>query len=321
MKKHFILILTIVEILVSCGKADGPLEDVWGEEYYQDMGERHWYSLFINIYNHVYVGTMTSDLGNYRGFTEGLCAVRDEQNNLWGFINTNERIIIPCQYVNVGYYRKGLFRAQKTSYGRWGYYNDKNEEVIASIFNDAWDFFDDITWVGIEHSIFAINTKGDVLFEFPFDDFDNLPDNCFLDNIERFQYGWSIVYIKEKSRAGFKNPHSCTYVSSDGKVLDKHFKSGCSFYQKTNKYTLPFPIAVVKDWNERILLLGQDGKELNQKQYQKVYKALLKSKKFKEYMKKHPDYKPIPASKASNDDIASFVCNWSPLRDWLWIKE
>ena len=80
-----------------------------------------------------------------RYFSEGMAAVQN-QTGKWGFITTDGREVIACQYNHVWDFKEGLAGVGQN--GKCGYINQQGEEVIPLQYDyiDASEYLDDISF-------------------------------------------------------------------------------------------------------------------------------------------------------------------------------
>ncbi len=71
-------------------------------------------------------------------FSEGLAAVRSDDNSRWYFINTNGKIVIPFGYSAVQSFSEG--KAAVAINKNWGYIDKKGNEIIPFTFESAGPF-------------------------------------------------------------------------------------------------------------------------------------------------------------------------------------
>jgi hypothetical protein len=128
----------------------------------------------------------------------------------WGFIDNNQKLVIPYQFDSVGYFSEDLALAEVN--GSWGYLNDKGTFVIKPQFKYAEPFSCGLAKVNPtekEYPTVFINKSGNVAFK----------------NKYRLVYGFlnnrALVYI---------NNRAC-YLDRAGKVVIRtNYTSGGLFY-------------------------------------------------------------------------------------------
>lgn len=89
-------------------------------------------------------------------FHKGFACVR--QGDKWGFINQKGEQIIPFLYDDASYFSEGLALVKKDA--QYGYINDKNETVLPFIYDDGALFENGKVWVQIGDKQFQINKLG-----------------------------------------------------------------------------------------------------------------------------------------------------------------
>jgi len=80
-------------------------------------------------------------------------------NGKWGFINQKGEQIIPFLYDDASYFTEGLALVKKDD--KYGYINEKNEIVIPFIYDDGALFENGKAWVQVGDKQFKINKLGE----------------------------------------------------------------------------------------------------------------------------------------------------------------
>lgn len=102
---------------------------------------------------------------NARPFAEGLAAVKISDR--WGFINTNQDVVITPQFIAAGDFQDGLAPVRSNS-NFWGYVNSSGTLVIDERFEEARPFSDGRAAVMIDGQWGYIDTQGTVISESSF---------------------------------------------------------------------------------------------------------------------------------------------------------
>lgn len=94
-----------------------------------------------------------------RSFSEGLAAVK--KGGKWGYINKLGKLVIPCRFAKADSFSEGLaavaFKVQ------WGYIDKHNNTVIPFSFKEAFPFIEGIASVWYDDGKGQINMKGELL--------------------------------------------------------------------------------------------------------------------------------------------------------------
>ena len=99
-------------------------------------------------------------------FIEGFASVTD-RNNLIGFVNLKGELITDIKYADTRSFSNGLAAVQDKETELWGFIDTTGKEVIPCMFEYAFDFTKDgicIVFIG-EEGVGFINTKGEYIFE------------------------------------------------------------------------------------------------------------------------------------------------------------
>ena len=109
------------------------------------------------------------------------------ENDLWGFMDTNGKIVIEPQFAEAGYFVDGLAMVVKN--GRFGFIDTNGTFVIPAKYDMGARFFDGAARMYINEKPYYINTKGELLFEHDFKEIYFFSDS-----------GHAIVQTKDNSK-------------------------------------------------------------------------------------------------------------------------
>ncbi len=99
-------------------------------------------------------------------YTNGIAKVRTS-NNKYGYIDLENKVIIPTVYDDLGSFKNGLARVKIDS--KWGFINAKGEIVISPAYTDATPFDEfGLSRVEIKDKWGIINTSGKVIIPIEF---------------------------------------------------------------------------------------------------------------------------------------------------------
>lgn len=98
-------------------------------------------------------------------FSEGLLPVRDEETQLYGFVDRAGKLAIPASFLFVGWegFSEGLCAAYDPDTRLWGYIDPSGAWAIAPAWRDAEAFRNGTATVKIEDELAIINRRGEVL--------------------------------------------------------------------------------------------------------------------------------------------------------------
>lgn len=173
-------------------------------------------------------------------FSEGFQIVRNEETDLYGFVNTEGELVIPCIYEEVEPFSEGLAWVSnankglrfldfdgnsKRNNGVQGFINTKGELVIPQKNNGIFENFSEglaVLYNGV------INTKGEVV----------IPDSLYY-LIQEFSDGLAVVQVKESGEYGYMNTKGefvipCIYYGACGfsNGLALVWNNKIDYYQK-----------------------------------------------------------------------------------------
>lgn len=152
---------------------------------------------FININGELIV---QCEYRQVYSFSEGLAAV--QKDGKWGFINTKGQLVIPCQYINAfDGFSEGLVpvdkKIEKSTY-EYVFINTNGEVAISGQFDFAKSFSEGLAGVKKDGKWGFINTKGELIIPYQFDDF-----------VHSFNEGLAIV----------KNNDKCGFINTKGELV------------------------------------------------------------------------------------------------------
>ena len=166
---------TSVSVKADSGQDD--LEVIWFEgegwkdkNFYRYLGE----GLCLAGTNHKYAivdmqGNMVTFLANdmmIGSFREGMAKVwkgEGRNNNLYGFINTEGDIVVPCIYKSAGDFHEGLAMVNTS-----GFIDKQGKIVIPCIYSNASDFCEGLAEVKKEDKYGFIDKQGKVVIPFTY---------------------------------------------------------------------------------------------------------------------------------------------------------
>jgi hypothetical protein len=139
-------------------------EDKWG--IIDTMGKEIILSkydeiFFFQTWGKLYVVDGVLQDNKYDGVTDGM--LKAKLNGLWGvFDRTTGKEIVPCKYQDMGeIIRDGLLNVKLQN--KWGYINMQDKEVIPCIYDGAWNFQKGVALVIKDSMMGMINTVGKVI--------------------------------------------------------------------------------------------------------------------------------------------------------------
>jgi hypothetical protein len=130
---------------------------------------------------------------NATNFSEELAAF--EQNDKWGFIDKNGKIVIPPSFDYASNFSEGMARfttVTDNEFGDWGYINKTGEIIIPMQFKFAADFKNGIAEVkDNDGKCGFINTRGEVIIDYQFE--------------SSYQFHEGLAAVKTAKKWGFIN--------------------------------------------------------------------------------------------------------------------
>lgn len=107
------------------------------------------------------------------GYSQTLIPYRSGE--LWGYCTPDKKIVIPPKYEHAEWFSEGVaavaYGCDKDCYdlydGKWGYIDEKGNEVLPLRYDIAYSFKKGAAWVQIDGFWQKINKKGEVLYKHP----------------------------------------------------------------------------------------------------------------------------------------------------------
>lgn len=140
------------------------------------------YLTFIDSLGHTIPGAVTPDYSfgmklEFRGFHDGLAAVRDGRSKNWGYINPKGKwaILPDAKYKTIGDFHHGLAIVQESSEGKWGAIDKKGNLIIPFIYpNRPGDFSDGLSAVKNEQDkVGYMDVMGNLVIPYLYDPLNN----------------------------------------------------------------------------------------------------------------------------------------------------
>lgn len=183
-----------------------------------------------DVYFSIYMNEMAGGFV-FDGFSEDRIIITNTEQNKYGFISTENKIVASCKYDSVEEFREGFACVQID--GRYGYINLDGQEVIDLQYGDAKSFSESMAAVSFENGYYGfINTNGDFVIEAQFV------------SVEEFHNGLCIAYYPEVGGIYFINNQGAT-------AIEGPFDEAESFYGET---------ALVRV-GEKCFYIDMDGKK------------------------------------------------------------
>lgn len=123
---------------------------------------------FIDSIGNVVVPAKYEDFGTI--ISEGTVKARIKYPK-WGLISMKDEVIIPFEYEYISAWSDGLIRVKKERSGTYGFMDHAGKMIVADVYKDATDFQEQIAIVKKGNKYGVINTKGETVVDFQFDDF------------------------------------------------------------------------------------------------------------------------------------------------------
>ena len=165
-----LILIAGLALLASCGK---PRET---KKTYLSMG--------------LYEAALLWDFAPNHHFSDGMVLVKDTASNLYGFRNTNGKLVIPCCYEMAGDFHDGLARVVVD--GKNGFINHEGQTVVPPIYNRATIFSDGLAGVQQDGKWGYINAQGDSVTSFVYDFAAEFSDSmAFVKQDGKYGYAYS----------------------------------------------------------------------------------------------------------------------------------
>ncbi len=126
---------------------------------------------FVDTVGNIVVPAKYEDFGTI--ISEGTVKARIKYPK-WGLISMKDEVIIPFEYQFISAWSDGLIRVKKERAGTYGYMDHAGKMIIADVYKDATDFEEQIAMVKKGNKYGVINTKGETVIDFQFDNFAQL---------------------------------------------------------------------------------------------------------------------------------------------------
>lgn len=202
------MLLSLCFVCISCGKTEGPAEDVLSKKIYAKI---------VNQYDRIY------------DFYEGVCVVGLKDSNYdykYGTIDTKGNIVIPIEYDDVNHCQEGVcvVKTGDWSDARYGIVDAKGNVILAPCYQKMEDFNNGLALVqDPKTELYGfINTKGEVAIPCSYKYADSFSDDLALVRVKSGKYG----YINNKEELVIPT----IYDDADP------FSEGLAAVEKADKY-------------------------------------------------------------------------------------
>lgn len=149
--------------------------------------------------------------------------------NLWGFIDLNGEMTIPCQYDEVKNFSEGLAAVKKND--KWGFIDKTGELFIDNGFDEVKDFREDHAAVMKDNKWGFIDNTGTIRINLQFDDAGNFSEGKAAVKVIEYQEDMDAwAYIDESGEIVI----DYDYYSGVGGLMDYvgEFQNGFAFVSK-----------------------------------------------------------------------------------------
>ncbi|WP_219837597.1 WG repeat-containing protein [Paenibacillus sp. R14(2021)] len=164
-------------------------------------------------------------------FSEGLAAVRLNDDYRWGYIDTSGQMVISPKFEEVGQFHDGL--AEVRWNGLVGFINAKGKTMIPFKYRDAQDFQNGVAWVNDGLGWNLIDKKGNT--------------------IANKHYQVAFPFIEGLARVAENREYGWGYIDKKGKVV-------IPLQYKFAPFDFTEGFATVKDMQEQYYLIDAKGK-------------------------------------------------------------
>lgn len=124
-------------------------------------------------------------------FEAGLTVVSTGTPAKYGFANEQGKLIIPAIFDEAYNFQNDLALIKQN--GKYGYINPQGNTVIAPAFADAWGFNDDLAKVSIDNKIGFINKQGELVIKPQFDDSKDWFESGVLAVFDKTARKWGMI--------------------------------------------------------------------------------------------------------------------------------
>jgi len=107
-------------------------------------------------------------------------------NDKWGYINDSGKLVIPCQYEDVGQFdrkssaKETLYLAKVKNNNKWGYIDSKANEIIPCIYDELRGFHNNLCYFCIDEKVGYIDRTGKLVIPPKYDKSTNIQTVDFL---------------------------------------------------------------------------------------------------------------------------------------------
>ena len=194
-------------------------------------------------------------------FSEGLFPVWGDDYNMYGFINVNGELIIPCKYVitdgGAGFFKEGY--AAVYNGDKYGYIDKSGKEVIPFIYDEALSFSEGLAPVDKEGEWFYINTDGQKVLNT-----NETYDSGFSDGVAvgRSEDGNTYYYMDKTGKNAFNRQFDSAHPFIDGYArVGKKTRNDYlwGFIDKTGKEIIPCEYKDIYTFSEGLAAVKKDG--------------------------------------------------------------
>ncbi len=149
------------------GDYSGGLLTCWRYDEPEDLANNAFSAFFMDKDGNVVLELPKSSITAFKTVTEDLICVVS-QDGLYGFIDFEGNIVIPCEYDDLGTFFYGMAIAGKD--GRFGYINKKGEVIIPFEYDDAYGAACGLFAVVKDGKCGLVDENNNVVVPFEYDD-------------------------------------------------------------------------------------------------------------------------------------------------------
>jgi hypothetical protein len=179
-------------------------------------------------------------------FTEGLMPVY--KNNQWGYINTQGREVIPCEYDMVYNFSNGLARVNIG--GKLGFIDKKNKIVIPIEYDLAYDFSEGLAPVEKKGKMGIIDTLGNVVVPIEYEYIGSAKiSEGLIPVMKKMFTACGYIDIKNNIKIPFEYRNVSIFSEGLAKV---YLNGGWGYIDSTDTQIIPFMYKMAEDFKDGV---------------------------------------------------------------------
>ncbi len=216
------------------------------------------------------------------GFSDGRAYVKDD--NVFGYIDKDGRIVMEPQYAWTGSYSEDLKRVQPVKGGKFGYIDKDGKMVIEPVFDEVSDFSEGLAAVIKDKARFYIDKEGKTAFKADYQMVYSFSEGMAVIKDKSFFSGEKFGFINRDGKIAIKPQYDFAWDFSDGLAPVRkgdYFNGTWGYIDKEGKTVIDFKfrsancfyegIACVKTTDEKYGYIDKTGKFIIEARFEKGY--------------------------------------------------